>query len=144
VPRACGQTEPIRLDSKLVPKDVCVNEAHFHLNNVNTCVYAPSVFRVLVNWPRAPIYLPVPPNTAHDRLARIKFGGGRWIIDSAESDNLILAIAKSEKQKRRALLGVWVGLSNNRDQLFEPNTWPVTGPQSNSKRAVQPTPLFFA
>lgn len=35
-----------------------------HFTNVNTCVYDPSVFRVLANWPRAPAYLPVPPNIA--------------------------------------------------------------------------------
>src|SRR5438046_2627735 len=35
-----------------------------HLSNVNTCVYEPSAFRVLANWPRAPMYLPVPPNMA--------------------------------------------------------------------------------
>jgi hypothetical protein len=35
-----------------------------HLSSVNTCVYEPSAFRVLANWPRAPMYLPVPPNIA--------------------------------------------------------------------------------
>ena len=34
-----------------------------YLSNVNTCVYEPSAFRVLVTWPRAPMYLPVPPKT---------------------------------------------------------------------------------
>jgi len=55
---------------------------------------------------------------AHDRLARIKFGGCRRIIASAESDNLILTIAKGEKQKRCALLRVWVGLSRALNQRF--------------------------
>ena len=32
-----------------------------YLSNVNTCVYEPSAFRVLVSCPRAPMYLPVPP-----------------------------------------------------------------------------------
>ena len=35
-----------------------------HLSSVNTCVYDPSAFRILANWPRAPMYLPVPPNIA--------------------------------------------------------------------------------
>ena len=34
-----------------------------HFSNVNTCVYEPSVLRVLATWPRAPMYLPVPPKT---------------------------------------------------------------------------------
>jgi hypothetical protein len=33
------------------------------LENVNACVYEPSAFRVVVAWPRAPMYLPVPPKT---------------------------------------------------------------------------------
>ena len=31
--------------------------------NVKTWMYEPSLFRVLVTWPRAPMYLPVPPRT---------------------------------------------------------------------------------
>jgi hypothetical protein len=47
---------------------------------------------------------------AHDRLARIKFSGSRRIIENAQNDNLILTIAKGKKQKRCALLQVWIGV----------------------------------
>src|SRR5207253_10209373 len=53
---------------------------------------------------------------AHDRLARIKFSGRRRIIVNAQSDNLILSIAEGKKQKRCALLEVWVGVSRELDQ----------------------------
>src|SRR5262245_12754020 len=41
-----------------------IKEVNRHyLSNVNVCVYEPSELRVLVTWPRAPMYLPVPPKT---------------------------------------------------------------------------------
>src|SRR5206468_8300653 len=53
---------------------------------------------------------------AHDRPARIKFSAGRRIINNAQNDNLILTIAKGKRQKRCALLQVWVGVSRELDQ----------------------------
>jgi len=90
-----------------------------YLKKVNTCVYEPPVFRVLVIWPRAPMYLPVPPNTARTTgwpaLNSAAVGG---IIAGAEGDYLILTTAKGEKQKRCALLCVWVDLRRALDQRF--------------------------
>src|SRR5207244_9735862 len=74
--------ETIRLDSESVATGCRANVARLlwiehpapagrlyfaaadHFSSVNTCVYEPSAFRVLANWPRAPMYLPVPPNIA--------------------------------------------------------------------------------
>src|SRR5437667_1189798 len=53
---------------------------------------------------------------AHDRLARIKFSAGRGIINNAQNDNLVLTIAKGKRQKRCALLQVWVGVRRELDQ----------------------------
>src|SRR5437870_3283780 len=53
---------------------------------------------------------------AHDRLAGIKFSAGRRIIHNAQNDNLVLTIAEGKRQKRCALLQVWVGVSRELDQ----------------------------
>src|SRR5947208_7481617 len=53
---------------------------------------------------------------AHDRLARIKFSAGRGIIHNTRNDNLVLTIAEGKRQKRCALLQVWVGVSRELDQ----------------------------
>src|SRR5438046_8430451 len=52
----------------------------------------------------------------HDRLARVKFSSGRRIIDNAQNDNLVLTIAEGKRQKRCALLQVWVGVRRELDQ----------------------------
>src|SRR5947199_9443402 len=52
----------------------------------------------------------------HDRLARIKFSAGRRIINNAQNDNLVLTIAKGKRQKRGALLQVWVSARRELDQ----------------------------
>src|SRR5437763_13784604 len=66
VPKDHFQSETMRLDSSRVPTGCRANATLYsdHLSSVNTCVYEPSAFRVLVNWPRAPMYLPVPPKIA--------------------------------------------------------------------------------
>src|SRR5947207_2393082 len=51
---------------------------------------------------------------AHDRLAGIKFSAGRGIIHNAQNDNLVVTIAKGKRQKRCALLQVWVGAFSKR------------------------------
>ena len=53
---------------------------------------------------------------AHDRLDGIKFSAGRGIINNAQNDNLVLTIAEGKRQKRCALLQVWVGVSRELDQ----------------------------
>src|SRR6476661_8003708 len=66
-----------------------------HFNNVNTCVYEPSASRVLVTWPRAHIYLPVPLKSDGENVGQ----------------HLVLTIGKGKKQERRAPLQVRVGTS---------------------------------
>src|SRR5438067_13077951 len=53
---------------------------------------------------------------AHDRLARIKLSAGRGIINNAQNDNLVLTITKGKRQKRCALLQVWIGVGRELDQ----------------------------
>jgi hypothetical protein len=93
------RTEPIRLNFSLVLIGGRVNEAHFrskrnllvcpaaHLASVNICVYEPSVFRVLVNWPRAPKQSPSLLNSKQTEFVRTAFVKTWFYVQISQSQN---------------------------------------------------------
>ena len=98
-----------------------MKEETHHLSRVNTWVYEPSAFRITSQLAtRAHVLAGPAQYRTDDRLARIKFSAGRGIIHNAQDDNLVLTIAKGKRQKRCALLQVWVGFSRELDQRFCP------------------------